>query len=63
MDKLSFNHGYCDGVNSVFMKNPIHNNWKKDKTNKVIHHNKDYLKGYKQGFRDTSKGFYPFCLQ
>ena len=63
MDNVSFNRGFYDGIASASMINPVHNNWKKDRSSKVTHHNKEYLRGYKQGFKENSCGFYPFCLQ
>ena len=61
MDKRSFNGGMFDGSNAAGFTNPIHNNWMKDKAGKITHFNKDYMKGYMQGF-EQSAGFRPMCF-
>ena len=40
-----YNQGKADGKNSKGMKNPIHNNWPNGE-----HFNKEYEKGYWEGF-------------
>jgi hypothetical protein len=61
MKNTKLNQGYQDGKLSAKFKNPIHNNWRRDKSNKCIHHCKEYLKGYKEGFKEAS-GLLPYCL-
>lgn len=59
---LTYNHGYRDGTTSAKLSKPIHENWQKDKSNKLTHFNKDYHKGYEQGFVDHAGGIIPFCF-
>lgn len=60
---INYNRGYQDGkLSATCLANPMHNNWKRDKSNKVQHPNKIYLKGYMDGFKENSQGVIPFCL-
>lgn len=57
----SFNGGKFDGANSAQFANPIHNNWNRDKAGKLIHFNRDYLRGYMSGFEQVA-GYRPQCF-
>lgn len=59
--QASFNRGKNDGKNSAGFKNPIHNNWKLDKSNKVVHFDREYLDGYCEGYRQASSTN-PICF-
>jgi len=62
MKTLDFKRGFNDGkLSANRLIKPIHVNWKKDKSNKSIHFNKEYLKGYKAGFKSVN-GLLPLCL-
>lgn len=45
LNPKAYNRGKADGINSKKMNNPIHNNWPKGK-----HFNKDYERGYWDGY-------------
>lgn len=62
MSEVDYNRGYADGKNSAGMNNPIHNNWSRNKSNMVVHSNKEYVKGYVEGFKIASGGLVPLCL-
>lgn len=56
-----FTSGFQDGKTSASLKNPIHNNWKRDKSGKLTHFNKVYLAAYVEGWRQNS-GIVPVCF-
>lgn len=57
-----YNWGYVDGRNSSKMKNPIHSNFPRNKSDKIIHFDSVYLKGYIRGWRDHSS-ILPWCFK
>lgn len=57
----AYNSGHFDGMNAATMRNPAHNNWARDEQGKAVHHDHDYLQGYKDGWYETT-GALPDCL-
>lgn len=52
--QYSFNSGSFDGQNAAAMKNMPHTKWPTNKLNKIVHFNKDYARGYIQGFKEKT---------
>jgi len=54
MNKRDFNSGKFDGNNAASFNNKPHTSWPRNKNNKIVHFNKDYAKGYIEGFKEAT---------
>ena len=49
-EKDSYNRGFSDGKNSVSLRHPWHDNWKRDDHGNLMHFDPAYLNGYRHGW-------------